>query len=121
MADIVDAATRSRMMSGIRGKNTKPEIIVRKALHAGHTPMVSRTRHHELVCLKILMEHHLPRLWTRNPLTIGHLPFGRKKPANFGPYKIVDPVHWKKTPREVETPIALGPTLNQSIVRLNAT
>ena len=34
MADIVDSKTRSRMMSGIRGKNTKPEILVRKALHA---------------------------------------------------------------------------------------
>lgn len=34
MADIVDKATRSRMMSGIQGKNTKPEIIVRKGLHA---------------------------------------------------------------------------------------
>ena len=33
MADIVDSATRSRMMSGIRGRNTKPEIAVRKALH----------------------------------------------------------------------------------------
>lgn len=33
MADIVDSATRSRMMSGIRGKDTKPEMIVRKALH----------------------------------------------------------------------------------------
>ncbi len=33
MADIVDAATRSRMMSGIRGKNTKPEIVIRKAIH----------------------------------------------------------------------------------------
>lgn len=33
MVDIVDPATRSRMMSGIRGKNTKPELIVRKALH----------------------------------------------------------------------------------------
>lgn len=32
MADIVDVITRSRMMSGIRGKNTKPEILVRKAL-----------------------------------------------------------------------------------------
>lgn len=32
MADIVDAKTRSRMMSGIKGKNTKPEILVRKAL-----------------------------------------------------------------------------------------
>jgi DNA mismatch endonuclease, patch repair protein len=33
MADIVDAVTRSRMMSGIRGKNTKPEITIRKAIH----------------------------------------------------------------------------------------
>lgn len=33
MADIVDAATRSRMMSGITGKNTKPELVVRKYLH----------------------------------------------------------------------------------------
>lgn len=34
MADVVDRATRSRMMSGIRGKNTKPEILVRKTLQA---------------------------------------------------------------------------------------
>lgn len=34
MADVVDRATRSRMMSGIRGKNTKPELMIRKALHA---------------------------------------------------------------------------------------
>lgn len=33
--DIVNAATRSRMMSGIRGKNTKPEVRVRQLLH-GH-------------------------------------------------------------------------------------
>lgn len=33
MVDVVDAATRSRMMSGIRGKNTKPEMTVRRALH----------------------------------------------------------------------------------------
>ncbi len=33
MTDVVDKATRSRMMSGIRGKNTKPEITLRKALH----------------------------------------------------------------------------------------
>lgn len=32
--DIVDAATRSRMMAGIRGKDTKPELIVRRGLHA---------------------------------------------------------------------------------------
>ena len=34
MTDVVDPATRSRMMSGIRGRNTKPEIVVRKALFA---------------------------------------------------------------------------------------
>lgn len=33
MADIVDAATRSRMMAGIRGKNTSPELLVRRLLH----------------------------------------------------------------------------------------
>lgn len=32
--DIVDSATRSRMMSGIRGKNTAPEMLVRRFLHA---------------------------------------------------------------------------------------
>ncbi len=34
MADVVDPATRSRMMSGIKGKDTKPELMIRKALHA---------------------------------------------------------------------------------------
>jgi DNA mismatch endonuclease (patch repair protein) len=33
MVDVVDAATRSRMMSGIRGRNTKPEILIRSLLH----------------------------------------------------------------------------------------
>ena len=33
MPDIVDAQTRSRMMAGIRGKDTKPETSVRNALH----------------------------------------------------------------------------------------
>lgn len=31
--DIVSATVRSRMMSGIRGKNTKPELAIRSALH----------------------------------------------------------------------------------------
>lgn len=34
MADIVSSALRSRMMSGIQARDTKPEIMVRKALHA---------------------------------------------------------------------------------------
>lgn len=33
MADTVDKATRSRMMSGIRGRDTKPELVLRRALH----------------------------------------------------------------------------------------
>jgi len=33
MVDIVDPATRSRMMSGIRGRDTKPERLVRRLLH----------------------------------------------------------------------------------------
>ena len=34
MADIVSPEIRSRMMSGIRSKNTRPEVRIRKALHA---------------------------------------------------------------------------------------
>ena len=34
MADIVAPEVRSRMMSGIRSKNTKYEVTIRKALHA---------------------------------------------------------------------------------------
>ena len=32
-ADIVTPDVRSRMMAGIRGKNTKPELAIRSALH----------------------------------------------------------------------------------------
>ena len=34
MADIVPADVRSRMMAGIRSRDTKPEILLRKGLHA---------------------------------------------------------------------------------------
>lgn len=34
MTDVVSAQKRSEMMSGIRGKNTRPELQVRKALFA---------------------------------------------------------------------------------------
>jgi len=33
LVDVVNKATRSRMMSGIRSSNTKPEVLTRKALH----------------------------------------------------------------------------------------
>ena len=34
MPDIVSPETRSRMMAGIRGGNTKPELVLRRGLHA---------------------------------------------------------------------------------------
>ncbi|MET4789564.1 DNA mismatch endonuclease (patch repair protein) [Bradyrhizobium japonicum] len=34
MADVVSPEVRSRMMAGIRGTNTKPELLLRKGLHA---------------------------------------------------------------------------------------
>jgi DNA mismatch endonuclease (patch repair protein) len=34
VTDVVDKKTRSRMMSGIQGKDTKPELIIRKGLFA---------------------------------------------------------------------------------------
>lgn len=34
MTDVVDRATRSRMMSGIKGKNTRPELLTRQFLHS---------------------------------------------------------------------------------------
>jgi DNA mismatch endonuclease (patch repair protein) len=33
MMDVVDPETRSRMMSGIRGKDTRPELEIRRRLH----------------------------------------------------------------------------------------
>lgn len=34
MTDVVDSKTRSRMMAGIKGKNTRPELILRQFLHS---------------------------------------------------------------------------------------
>lgn len=34
MTDVVSAQVRSRMMAGIRGMDTKPELFLRKGLHA---------------------------------------------------------------------------------------
>jgi DNA mismatch endonuclease (patch repair protein) len=34
VVDVVDVATRSRMMSGIRGRDTGPERLIRSALHS---------------------------------------------------------------------------------------
>lgn len=42
MVDIVNPVVRGRMMSGIRGKNTKPELAIRRHLHARGFRYVSR-------------------------------------------------------------------------------
>ena len=34
MVDVVSRETRSRMMAGITGKDTRPEVLIRKGLHA---------------------------------------------------------------------------------------
>ena len=34
MTDVVDKATRSRMMAGIKAKDTAPELVVRRFLHS---------------------------------------------------------------------------------------
>ncbi len=34
MADVFDAATRSRTMAAVKGRNTSPELRLRRALHA---------------------------------------------------------------------------------------
>ncbi|TPE62588.1 DNA mismatch endonuclease Vsr [Sandaracinobacter neustonicus] len=34
MADVHDAATRSRNMAAVKGRDTRPELLIRKALHA---------------------------------------------------------------------------------------
>lgn len=34
MTDVIDPATRSRMMAGIRSKDTRPEMFIRQGLHA---------------------------------------------------------------------------------------
>ena len=44
MIDIVDKNTRSKMMAGIRGKNTRPELFVRSVLHRrGYRFRIHRT------------------------------------------------------------------------------
>lgn len=48
MVDIVDSKTRSRMMSGIRGRDTKPEVKVRKALwQRGFRYRIPRKKHYK--------------------------------------------------------------------------
>lgn len=58
MADVVDAATRSRMMSGIGGRDTGPELIVRRALHAAGFRYRLHARHLPGKPDLVLPRHH---------------------------------------------------------------
>ena len=61
MADIVTPEVRSRMMSGIRSKNTRQEVVIRRALHAAGfryrlhrrdlpgTPDITLPRYHAVI------------------------------------------------------------------------
>ncbi len=39
MVDILEASTRSIVMSRIKAKNTKPEVLIRKTLFANGFPL----------------------------------------------------------------------------------
>ncbi len=45
MTDVVDQRTRSRMMSGIKGQNTKPELLIRRALRQRGFRFAMSSRH----------------------------------------------------------------------------
>ncbi|MHB8422341.1 MAG: very short patch repair endonuclease [Leptospirales bacterium] len=84
MVDIVDKATRSRMMRGIRSENTKPEIFIRKGLHREgfryrlHDPKV--TGHPDLVFPKyhaVLFIHGC--FWHGHDCSLFRYPETRKK------------------------------------------
>ncbi len=82
MSDIVDQKTRSRMMAGIKGKNTKPEVVLRRALHAhgfrfrlhsssvhGHPDLVL-AKHHAVVFVHGCFWHrHEGCRYTTSPAT----------------------------------------------------
>lgn len=73
MTDVVDALTRSRMMSGIGRADTTPELAVRRALHAlGYrfrlhrrdlpgTPDIVLPRHRTVVFVHGCFWHRHPR------------------------------------------------------------
>lgn len=70
MTDIVDRETRSRMMSSIRGSNTRPEMLVRKFLHSRGfryrlhdaalpgRPDITLPRYHTVVLVNGCFWHH---------------------------------------------------------------
>src|SRR5690606_3727417 len=79
---VVDQATRSRMMSGIRGRDTKPEIAVRRYLHAAGLrfrlsprnlpgrPDIVLPKHNAVVFVHGCFWHrHLGCKYTTNPAT----------------------------------------------------
>ena len=72
---------------------------VSQPLLARHPPMIAGTGHDELVRLQVFVKYHLTGLRARDPLPVGDLPLGGQKAPDLGANKIVNPVHWMKTPR----------------------
>lgn len=70
MVDFVDGPTRSRWMAGIKGRNTQPELTIRRCLHAAglryrlHVarlpgrPDVVLPRHHVCIFVNGCFWHH---------------------------------------------------------------
>ena len=92
MVDVVSPEVRSRMMSGIRAKNTKPEIMLRRALHA----LGFRYRLHERK-LPGKPDVYLPRykavVFVHGCFWHGHdCPKGLKRPATNVAYWSIESV-----------------------------
>jgi len=80
LADVVDKPTRSRMMAGIKGRNTKPELRLRTLLHSagfryrihadnlpGKPDLVFR-RHHAVILVQGCFWHrHSGCRWATTP------------------------------------------------------
>ena len=77
MADTVSPETRSRMMAAIRGKNTKPELALRRGLHSlGFRYALHSSRFSGKPDL--VLSKHLAVIWVNGCFWHGHnCPDGR--------------------------------------------
>ena len=84
MADTVEPSVRSRMMAAVKGRNTKPEVTVRRALHAAGY----RFRLHRrdlLGCPDVVLPRHRLAVFVHGCFWHGHdCRRGRKPSSNVG-------------------------------------
>lgn len=84
MADIVDKKTRSRMMAGIRSRDTRPERVIRSLLHiSGYRFRLHSSKvpgHPDLVLPKFNAVIHIHGcFWHGHDCGLYHLPQTRKE------------------------------------------